>query len=188
MIKTESKIVDEIGLINRAKRGDADAFAILYENYAESIYRFFCAHLEFDEDAEDLTIDVFVRTWQSLPTYNDRGLPFQAFLFKVARNILVDHFRQKKDSYQLTEDFIDMNRKSPEEQAVVNSERIKIQKILGRMHKDYGLVLILRFFSGLNSQEIAHVMARSEAAIRVMQFRALQALKKLLTEEEFDEG
>ena len=188
MINQNSQRSDEKALITQAKDGNADAFGMLYEIHAGEIYQFLYAHLTNVNDAEDITLDVFIHTWQALPTYDDRGLPFRAFLFKVARNKLIDHFRQVKHTHPLNEEMMDVNRPNPEEETLQSAERKKMRNILGQLHKDYEQVLILRFFSGLNAQEIARIMARSEAAIRVLQFRALQSMKKLLADEGVDEN
>jgi RNA polymerase sigma-70 factor (ECF subfamily) len=81
-------------LIKKAQQGDAAAFGDLYECHAPVIFRYLFAHLDSRMDAEDLTGEVFLKTWQSLPKYNEHGVPFLAFLFRIARNVLVDHYRR----------------------------------------------------------------------------------------------
>ena len=83
-------------LLKYAQQGQVDAFGVLYERHAAVIFRYLYAHLGSRQDAEDLTSDVFLRAWQALPTYNERGAPFRAFLFRIAHNALVDHYRQQK--------------------------------------------------------------------------------------------
>src|SRR5512135_2066488 len=89
-----ARLDKERELIKRAQRGDPLAFGELYECHASAIFRFLCAHLNSRMDAEDLTGEVFLKAWLSLPRYNERGVPFLAFLFRIARNILVDHYRR----------------------------------------------------------------------------------------------
>jgi RNA polymerase sigma-70 factor (ECF subfamily) len=83
-------------LIRQAQLGDQHAFGDLYEIHAPVIYRYLFTHLDNTMDAEDLTGEVFLKAWQSLPKYTDRGVPFLAFLFRIAHNVLVDHYRQNK--------------------------------------------------------------------------------------------
>src|SRR4030066_1482928 len=94
-------------LIKRAQRGDQHAFGDLYEIHAPAIYRYLLAHLDNSMDAEDLTCEVFLKAWQSLPKYVDRGVPFLAFLFRIARNALVDHYRQNHRMEQKDPDEMD---------------------------------------------------------------------------------
>src|SRR5512137_2880149 len=81
-------------LIKKAQHGDQHAFGELYECHAPVIFRYLFAHLDSRMDAEDLTGEVFLKAWQSLPKYNEHGVPFQAFLFRIARNVLVDLYRK----------------------------------------------------------------------------------------------
>ncbi len=99
-----------IPLIDRASQGDATAFGALYDLYFDGIFRFFNSHLSNNQDAEDLTEDVFLRVWQSLPNYQHQGIPFAAYLYRVARNILTDHYRRSNGSkaeIAVEEDLID---------------------------------------------------------------------------------
>src|SRR5512139_2760089 len=81
-------------LIRKAQQGDPHAFGDLYEFHAPVVFRYLFVHLNSQMDAEDLTAEVFLKAWQSLPKYTERGVPFLAFLFRIARNALVDHYRQ----------------------------------------------------------------------------------------------
>src|SRR4030066_1083908 len=81
-------------LIKKAQHGDTHAFGELYELHAPVVFRYLYAHLTSQMDAEDLTGEVFLKAWQSLPKYVERGIPFLAFLFRIAKNALIDHYRQ----------------------------------------------------------------------------------------------
>ena len=83
-------------LVARAKEGDAEAIGCLYRRYVDPIYRYLFARLGESKEAEDLTEDVFFRSFQALGTYRERGWPFSAFLYQVAKNVLIDHYRQQK--------------------------------------------------------------------------------------------
>ena len=86
--------VDDIQLLKTAQDGNAEAFGELYERYAQRVFRFLYAHLNNQQDAEDLTGEVFLRVWRALGNYKERGVPFLAFLFRIARNALIDHYRR----------------------------------------------------------------------------------------------
>ena len=81
--------VEDIQLIQQSQKGDTQAFGELYERYAQRVFRYLYAHLDNRLDAEDLTEEVFLRVWKSLGGYQEQGVPFLAFLFRVARNALI---------------------------------------------------------------------------------------------------
>ncbi|MFV9675921.1 MAG: sigma-70 family RNA polymerase sigma factor, partial [Anaerolineales bacterium] len=93
--------LDDARLIERAKRGEVEAFGCLYERYLESIYRYIRTRVAEDRTAEDLTETVFLRSFESLSRYKEKGLRFSAFLYQIARNLLVDHYRQKEEELPL---------------------------------------------------------------------------------------
>jgi RNA polymerase sigma-70 factor (ECF subfamily) len=168
-------------LVKRAQRGDQHAFGDLYVNHAPAIFRYLFAHLENSMDAEDLTGEVFLKAWQSLPKYIERGVPFLAFLFRIARNALVDHYRQNNRlEHKAPEDMDGYKMESVPEPVETVGRRLEHQKILGvlsQLRPDYQSVLTLRFISELSPEETAQVMNRSVGAIRVLQHRALAALR-----------
>lgn len=176
--------VDERTLLSQAQAGDVDAFGELYERNAARVYRFLLAHLGNHQDAEDLTADVFYRTWRSLPTFHERGVPFQAFLLKIARNALVDHYRRSSvvafASLEESEDVIPGAATQPVDVVLSHLESQYLHHVLDRLRPDYRLVLALRFISDLSPEETARVMQRSVGAVRVLQHRALSALRILL--------
>ena len=172
-----------IPLIDRASQGDAHAFGELYDLYFDGIFRFLNSHLSNAQDAEDLAEEVFLRIWQSLPNYQHQGVPFAAFLYRVARNILTDHYRRSGGSrteIAVEEELIDHISSHSSEGSFDNLEQLAIRQVLGELREDYRHVLILRFYTGLTPDEIAQTIGKTPGATRVLQFRALEALKKLL--------
>jgi len=171
-------------LIKRAQRGDTHAFGELYECHAPAIFRYLYAHLGSQMDAEDLTGEVFLKAWQSLPKYTQRGAPFLAFLFRIARNALVDHYRQahrqESKSPEELDAYKDGSKLEPIDQIGNQMEHQHILKVLGNLRPDYQSVLTLRFISELSPEETAQIMQRSVGAIRVLQHRALFALRREL--------
>jgi len=171
---------DDEPIVMRVKKGDAEAFGILYERYAEAIFRYFYSPLTNRQDAEDLTEEIFMRSWRALPRYDERGLPFSAFLFRVARNSLIDHYRQRKDSQSIDDLEFQSHQQGPEEAVYQNIEQHELKEKITQLREDYRNVVIFRFLSGLSPEETAQVMQRSVGAVRVLQHRALGALKELL--------
>lgn len=172
-----------INLIDRASQGDTIAFGELYDVYFDGIFRFFNSHLENFQDAEDLTGEVFLRIWQSLPNYQHQGIPFAAFLYRVARNILTDHYRRsrgEKAEIAVEEELIDHITHQAMDGSSNELDYIDIRQVLENLREDYREILILRFYSGLTPDEIALSIGKTPGATRVLQFRALEALRRLM--------
>lgn len=171
-------------LILAAQQGDAGAFGSLYERHAPAIFRFIYSHVDNRLDAEDLTGEVFLRVWRALQTYRDQGVPFAAYLFRVARNVIIDFYRQEKPSRQdvsLMEDqVIPDDSPDPIEMVIQQIDHQGIRDTLGQLREDYRMVLALRFLGDLSPDEAAAAMGKSSGAVRVLQHRALAALRKLL--------
>ena len=177
---------EALQLVKEAQDGDSQAFGQLYERYAEPIFRFIFAHVDNRLDAEDLTEEVFLRTWKKLPTYQDQGVPFIAFLFKVARNALVDHYRRSnrvKQQLSLEDDLVSDFHPDPSDMAAASIERQQMRAVLGQLREEYRTVLLLRFMGNLTPEETAEAMGKSSGAVRVLQHRALAALRKLLEQD-----
>lgn len=176
----QSRQYHDEDIIQKVKNGDAEAFGVLYEQYNEVIFRYIYSQLDNRLDSEDLTEDVFIRAWKALPRYDDRGLPFTAFLFRIARNSLIDYYRQHKVVSSL--DDIEIRSREPglEDAVDMKIQNSDLRNTIADLREDYRNVLIFRFLSGLSPEETAQVMQRSVGAVRVLQHRALSALKDCL--------
>jgi RNA polymerase sigma-70 factor, ECF subfamily len=168
-------------LIKKAQQGDPHAFGDLYESHAPAIFRYLSAHLGSQMDAEDLTGEVFLKAWQSLPKYIERGVPFLAFLFRIARNVLIDHYRHnnrvEEKAPEELDGYKDEGPSEPADEIGRQQEHQQMLRVLDRLRPDYKSVLTLRFISELTPEETSKVMNRSVGAIRVLQHRALAALR-----------
>jgi RNA polymerase sigma-70 factor (ECF subfamily) len=171
---------DDEQVIKQVKSGDADAFGLLYDQYSEVIFRYVYSHLENRLDAEDLTEEIFLRAWRALPKYDERGLPFSAFLFRIARNSLIDYYRQRKVVQSIDDIEVQSHEAGPEEVVDAQIANTDLRKKIAELREDYRNVIIFRFLSGLSPEETAQVMQRSVGAVRVLQHRALSALKDLM--------
>ncbi len=177
----ESRVDADARFVMQAKKGDKEAFGKLHDLYAEAIYRFLYARLNNRMDAEDLTGEVFLRAWRSLPNYRPKGHLFSAYLFRIARNLLTDHYRQAKRVNVVEEHderLLQTSEDMPADIIIAKQEYQTLKKTLGKIREDYRNVLILRFISGLSPDETAEAMGRSPGAVRVLQHRALSALRK----------
>lgn len=178
--------LDDNQLIGLAKDGEAEAFGELYERHVHAVYRFLYARLDSRMDAEDFTEEVFMRAWNSISSYHERGIPFLAYLLIVARNVLIDHYRRNGRAPQSVpiEDLQikDMN-PDPGEVTTLNLNHQELRQALAYLREDYQEVLVLRFLNDLSPTETAKVMKRSTGAVRVLQHRALTAIRKTLSDK-----
>jgi len=178
---------EEEQLLRKAQAGNVDAFGKLYERHMLGVFRFLYARLGDRADAEDLTEEVFLKAWQALARYEQRGLPYSAFLMRIARNQLTDHFRKKAREAQPT----DMDAGHIAQAASGGSDPAASRQIereqaflfLQGLREDYRSVLTLRFISQLSVEETAKAMRKTSGAVRVLQHRALRALRSLMEEE-----
>src|SRR5439155_2151890 len=139
----------DAALVRAAKAGDASAFGQLYERYRDVMYRYCLARTGGAHDAEDLVADVFLRAMQALDRYEDRGLPFVAFLYRVARNAAVDRARRKRPDMSI-EDLPSHpdSGQNVEAEALRALERRALAAALSRLKEEYREVLLLRFVEG----------------------------------------
>ncbi len=178
-------LLEDAELIELVKSGDLDAFGELYERYLDPIYRYIATRVGNEQDAEDLTEHVFLRSFESLNRYEDRGLPYSAFLYRVARNVLVDHYRRRVDEGQIeTAERIAEKRSSLDERVVENETYQRIERELGRLPEDYQEVIRMRILLDLPTDIVAEWLDRSEGAVRVLLHRALKALRENLTDRD----
>jgi len=174
-------MLDEDELIARARQGDRDAFADLYQRYLPMIYAYVRARVFDDHDAEDLTEQVFLRAFQTLSRYEGRGWPYSAFLYRIARNLLVDHIRHARPALpvEAAEAHPDPA-PSADEALIQHEERRRLHQALDRLPADYQEVIRLRLLMSLPTNTAAQWLGRSEGAVRVLLYRAMQALRREL--------
>ena len=167
-------------LIALAQRGNEEAIGALYDAHSQAVFRYFKARLGDQQTAEDLTGEVFRRMLTGLPQYHAIDLPFRAWLFRIAHNLLIDHYRREsghtmvplKEVENASADEIDPA--SAVEQKLTMEHTYRALSGLEPSQRD---VLALRFLSGLSLKETAFAMGRTEDAIKALQRRGLAALR-----------
>lgn len=175
---------DEAALVERAVRGDASAYGQLYDLHVDRIYRHVLFRLGRVEEAEDITAQVFLNAWQSIRRYRPMGPPFVAWLLRIADNLVVSHYRKNRhlDRALPTE----RSEPLPDPESLV-AERLEHQTLyqaLRQLKEEEQRVLLLRFVQDLPSAQVAAILGKSDGAVRVLQHRALAALRKILSHEE----
>ncbi len=179
----EQQATDDVQLLLKAQAGNAEAFGFLYERYSLGIFRFLFAHLDDRLDAEDLTEEVFIRAWRSLPNYKEQGVPFSAFLYRVAHNALIDHYRTRNHmnrDVEIDEGILRDIGPDPGDLAIAGIEAKELRRVMQQLREEYRTVLVARFLNDLSPEETAQIMGKTVGAVRVLQHRALAAMRKLL--------
>ncbi len=177
------------GLVERAKSGDGSAFAALYDVYGSRVHSFFRYRVSKAEAAEDLTQLVFLKMIEQLPRYESRGVPFAAWVFRIARNAWIDQNRTTHESVGL-ESLAESPAEGdgPEAIAAAALDSDQLRRAIVDLPRDQREVIECRFFGCLSPAETAAQMGRSVGSVRVLQHRALAALRKLLPAEEPGSG
>ena len=187
----ELENLEEKLILKRALNGEKEAFAEIYDFYVVRIFRFVYLKTSSKETAEDLTSDTFLKCWRYIKQKNEAGKKeivknnkISSFLYKIARNLIIDHYRKKKDLIiEISEEekgaiidhkqdiLVEINKKQEIEE---------LRKSLSCLKDDYQEILILRHVEDLSMSEIAEITGKKEGAIRVQLHRAVKALEKVM--------
>ena len=171
-------------VVCRAAKGDGEAFASLYEEYFDRIYRYLYLRLGNQSDAEDLAQEVFVKALEAIGGYKWRGLPFASWLFRIAHNLMVDLLRkQSKVAQEAGEDIPAGGETDPAALAERNLEVARLIDNMDRLSPAQKEVLSLRFGAGLPIAEVAHLLGKSPGTVKALQYNGIVALRKRLTGE-----
>ncbi len=173
-------------LIIRAQQGEVNAIGQLYDRHRESIFRYLWVRLDDRQLAEDLTGDVFMRMLDALPRYHMKGLPFRAWLYRIAHNLLIDHARKMNHHSTVTLDAAEDIGTDDEPDQTLEQLQLteRLQTALLNLEPTQSEVLTLRFLAGLSLQETALTLGKTEAAIKALQYRGLSGLRRILAPSE----
>jgi RNA polymerase sigma-70 factor (ECF subfamily) len=168
-------------LVEEARSGDSWAFGRLFDHFHEPIYRYIASRVQRPADAEDLTQLVFVKALEALPRYEARGVPFGGWLFRLARNAVIDYVRTRHDHSEL-ETIVERagSDAGPDQMAVTREDIDAVAMALAGLTDEQREAIALRFFAGLSAREAAEAMGKQEGTIRGLQFRAIAALRRQL--------
>ena len=174
-------------LVGEARAGDAWAFGLLFDHYHGPVYRYIVSRVHRPSDAEDLTQLVFMKVLEALPRYESRGIPFGGWLFRLARNTVIDHVRTRHEHADLDAAAGHAGREAgPDEVTVARQELDEVGSALATLTDEQRETIALRFFAGLSAREAAEVMGKQEGTVRGLQFRAIAAMRRTLGIEEPD--
>lgn len=168
----------EVILIQQAKWGNKDAFGKLYEMYLGKIYRYIFFQVGQNVHiAEDITEIVFIKAWEGLEKYKIGS--FQAWLYQIARNAVIDHYREHSRTTVLEDHVID-DKQDHEHEVFLGMEMDRVRAAMKHLTEEQQELITLKFVDELSNKEIAKLLGKKEDAIRAMQYRALQALRDYL--------
>jgi RNA polymerase sigma-70 factor (ECF subfamily) len=161
--------------VELAKRADALVWSTWYDRYYGALYRYAYARLGHQEEAEDIAAQVFVQAIAKIDGYRYRGRPVLAWLYSIARNLVTDRQRRVTRTTR-------MSAVEPEAPGQVDAliDSIALRNALARLTEDQREVLVLRFWVGLSTQEIASLLARTPASVYSLQVRAVASLRRLI--------
>lgn len=169
-------------LIDLAKNGDSEAFSALYKLYFVPVFRYIFLRTKSKQDTEDLTQTVFLKVYSSISRFQEQGKSPLAYLFTVARNTVIDHWKKKRevilDDPMRAEGFSDNTNENPYQTIEKDEAARSIQGAIVRLSEEQKEVIVLKFMNELSNQEIASILGKSEESVRQLQCRALKAMRQ----------
>jgi len=174
-------VQNEESLVRRAQQRDQEAFAQLYEEHFDRIYRYVTLRIGDEMEAEDLTQQVFLNALRSISSFRWKGIPFSAWLFRIARNQAVDYLRKKKRTAAPLDESLASSGDSPQ---LAAERKLDIERLLSatkQLTEAQREVISLRFTSELSIAQVAEVMGKSQGAVKALQHSAIVALRKALS-------
>jgi RNA polymerase sigma-70 factor (ECF subfamily) len=168
-------------LVREAQEGSEDAFEKIYDHFFQQIYRY-TAFRAPAEIAEDLVADIFVKAWEKLHQYKaQKGIPFGAWLFRIARHTVIDAYRRDRDFEEISDDLMDPDHLNRADTHTRRQDVLRIVRgALQQLSPRYRDVLLLAYIADLPHSEVARVLHLTEGGVRILKFRALRKLEALL--------
>ncbi len=168
-------------VLKKAIEGDSEAFGLLYERYVTRIFNYIYYRTGNSADAEDLTGRVFFRALRHIRTYDERGLPFSAWLYRIAHNLVANWHRDnsRRKEIPLDDGLMAPNTTGhPEHEALKNEENENLMRVIRRLPDERQQLLILKFIDHLSNAEIGVIMGRTEGAIKSLYHRTLLTVRE----------
>ena len=172
---------NEQNLIERAIQGDKEAFGLLYNHYQPQIYRFIYIKVSERAEAEDICHQVFLKAWQNIERFRYQKLPLSSWLYRIARNQIIDVYRTKKIELSLERvKEVAVDNPGIEKEIDSKKEIEKIRKALKQLKPEQQDVIIMRYIEEMSPKEIALALKKTPTAVRIIQHRALKGLRQIL--------
>ncbi|MBN2074723.1 MAG: RNA polymerase sigma factor [Dehalococcoidales bacterium] len=169
-------------LVMKAISGDVEAFGELYTSHVTKIYRYVYYRVYSKERAEDITQEVFLKAWKAIGSCKGKEKTFSSWLYRIAHNLIIDklrkHQKQSSREAELLEDVRDTA-----DRMEISLEQKDLLKVIELLPPNQRQVIVMKFIEGMDNREIAETIGKSTGAIRILQMRALEALRKTLGKE-----
>jgi RNA polymerase sigma-70 factor (ECF subfamily) len=183
-IAPASALAAEAELIARAQQYDSQALSEIYESFYPRIYHYLYIQLGNSHLAEDLASDVMLQVLEAIDRYRIQGTPFAAWVFRIARNRVIDHHRRRsRRPYVELEDGVASESDGPDDVAERNMEHASVRTALADLTEEQRQVILLKFMENLDNAAVAQVLGRSLGAVKSLQHRALVTLRTALEKE-----
>ena len=177
---------NEEEILARASQGDRDSFGQLYERYVERIFNYVYYRTGNVHEAEDITARVFQRAMNHIKNYTDRGVPFSAWLYRIAHNLVANWHRDRGRKQEIPLDDLPVlpnKGDHPESNLVRSQEQEALLKMIRRLPPERQNLLILKFVENMSNAEIGEIMGRSEGAVKSLYHRTLLSLRDQLEDQ-----
>jgi RNA polymerase sigma-70 factor (ECF subfamily) len=172
---------EERRLVLLAVERDQEAFAQIYDRHVVRIYRHIYYMVNDSNIAEDLTAQTFLKAWEAIDRYKERGAPIVAWLLRISHNLTVSFLRSKRDHSELDETFLDQKMtRNPEEALEQASDEKSMREAVLKLRDEQRQVIMLRFVEEMDYREVADIIGKSVPAVRVIQHRALGNLRRIM--------
>ena len=172
--------IDDNTVLELAVQGDSEAFGVLYERYVTRIYNYIFYRIGSSYEAEDLTERVFMRALRHIGNYNNRGLPFSAWLYRIAHNLVANWYRDNSRRKEIPLDdgiLISHQSSFPEQELLHSEERERLLHVIRKLPPDRQQLVILKFVDHLSNLEIGQIMGRTEGAVKSLYHRTLLTIR-----------
>ena len=177
--------LSEPEVIDHAVRGSEEAFSELYTRYVRRIYNYVFYRTGNHNDAEDITERVFLRALKAIHRYDNRGVPFTAWLYRIAHNLIANWHRdgQRRKEVPLEDyTYMESQQDLPEQQVISRQREAKLLEIIRQLPPERQTLLILKFIDQLSNEEVGSIMGRSEGAVKSLYHRTLLSLRDYFDE------
>lgn len=180
--RARQKREEELQLVQSAIEGDTGAFAELYDRHVVSVYRYINSLVHDTKQTEDLTAQTFLKAWEAIVGYKERGAPVVAWLLRIAYNLTISYLRSRREYFALEDTHVDQKLRGNPQQALDQSaDEETIHEAILQLKDEQREVILLRFVEGLDYQEVAEMVGKSVPTVRVIQHRALGNLRKIMS-------
>ena len=177
----------ELALIAAVQQGDTQAFTALYNENVDRVYRYIYYRVHRETAAEDLTADVFVQVLEGLATYQDRSMPLLAWIYRIAHARVIDYYRKARfrDNQANVAELEIGVEYDMDDQLMETYKAEQVHAAIHRLNEEQKDVILLRFIEGCNLEMTATLLGKSVAAVKSLQYRAVQTLTQILAKEGF---